>query len=403
MKDVQIDPDAITNILTLRYNPNINSKLPTLVWNDFLPKYSHDESETTEILLKNSIKNFVEQKKLKKTSFAISGGIDSVLSLSCFRELYPELKITCIFAGFDEKEDEAKEAENISNYYNCDFKKIKLENFLSNLPEQISIIKEPKWHYYWLFLAKEAKKYSNTLISGDGGDELFGGYVFRYKKFLELTNKSVTWKNKTKAYLECHNRDWVEDQSAMFGHKAKFQWNKIHQNFFKYFNNPLTKLEQVFLADYNGKLKCDWIPALNKIHKHLEIDGFSPFLNRKLIKFSAKLDLDKKYDFKTNTGKLPLRKILEKKKIKLNNSKIGFSPNLPQFWKNHGMELIDRYLFESRIAKDGWINQDWIIKSYAKSIKNNDIRYINKLLSILSFEIWYRLFITKEIKKSQKL
>ena len=34
---------------------------------------------------------------------------------------------------------------------------------------------------------------------------------------------------------------------------------------------------------------------------------------------------------------------------------------------------------------------------------NLDIRYINKFLGLLAFEIWYRLFITKEIKSDEKL
>ena len=66
-----------------------------------------------------------------------------------------------------------------------------------------------------LFLA--ILTYSNNFFSGDGGDELFGGYTFRYKKFLELTNENSTTEEKIVSYLNCHERDWVPDQELIFG------------------------------------------------------------------------------------------------------------------------------------------------------------------------------------------
>ena len=55
----------------------------------------------------------------------------------------------------------------------------------------------------------------------------------------------------------------------------------------------------------------------------------------------------------------------------------------------------------SRIVKDGWINGEWI-KKYIDNPSLN-VKYINKFLGLLAFEIWYRLFITKEMKSSEKL
>ena len=66
-----------------------------------------------------------------------------------------------------------------------------------------------------------------------------------------------------------------------------------------------------------------------------------------------------------------------------------------------GMILCKEFLDDSRVVRDGWINNDWI----KKHIDNSDlgVKYVNKFLGILAFEIWYRLFITKEMSSNTTL
>ncbi len=397
-----VNTKSIGNILTLRYNPTSQSRLQKIEYANFFPKSDENKVTITENLLKKSISDSINKLSPNRITLALSSGIDSVLILTLIRELFPELKITCISAGFEENGEEVNIAREISRNQNCDFKELHLENFLNNLPMQISIIGEPKWHYYWYFLAQEAKKSSSILFTGDGGDELFGGYVFRYEKFLNTVHEKSDWIEKTKAYLNCHNRDWVEDQNQMFDTKLEFSWDEIYQNFKKYFDNDLPLLEQVFFADYNGKLMHDWIPAHDKIHSHFGITNITPILDEKIIKLSCNITPEKKYNIKTNQGKLILRKILQNKNIQIENSKKGFSPNLIQFWKNYGSELVNTYLNNSSISNEKYISNSWILSATQKA-NALDIRYINKLLSVLSFEIWYRLFVTKEIKSDETL
>ena len=53
------------------------------------------------------------------------------------------------------------------------------------------------------------------------------------------------------------------------------------------------------------------------------------------------------------------------------------------------------------MVKDGWINNDWIIKHIDNS--DLDVKYINKFLGILALEIWFRIFITKEMSGHESL
>ena len=395
--------DKITNVLTLRYSPSKNYLLPKLSSVDYSPKLNENYEQKIENLLQNSITKFVEKEKPKNISIALSGGIDSILVLALFKELYPEIDVFALSFGFEETDYDVQKAQEISHKFDIDFEPVFFENFMNNLPEQISIVQEPKINYYWYAVAKKAKEKSNIMLTGDGSDELFGGYVFRYSKFLQITDDSFSWKDKVKSYLECHNRDWVPNHEMIFGSKMNFSWEKIYAIFKPYFDNNLEPLNQVLLADYMGKLMFDWMPSYSKIYSHLDLKGFSPMLDPTLIKYTCVIPIEKKYDKTTNLGKLILRNILKTKNISVNISKKGFSPNFLLFWENYGQEIINTYLTDARIVKDNWISQNWINSSIKTINESHDIRYITKLLHILSFEIWYRLFITKEMSSMDKL
>ena len=105
---------------------------------------------------------------------------------------------------------------------------VNLENYLSELPKAISMIKMPFWDLHWYYVVKKSQTLSKVLISGDGGDELFGGYTFRYEKFLSLTSENSSPLEKVNAYLQCHERDMVPDQDKIFNQKSNFSWESIH-------------------------------------------------------------------------------------------------------------------------------------------------------------------------------
>ena len=395
--------EKISNILTLRYSPSKNFLLPKMESINYSSKLNINHEQKVEFLLKNSIKQFISKNNPRNICMALSGGVDSITVLTLVKELFPELPIYVISFGFDENDFDIKKAREISQKFDLDFESVIFTNFMNNLPEQISIIKEPKINYYWYAVAKKAKEKSDFLFTGDGSDELFAGYVFRYSKFLEITKDSFSWKEKVKSYLECHNRDWVPDQEKMFDKKMNFSWEKIYEIFKPYFDNNLDSLDQVFLADYMGKLMFDWMPSYSKIYSHLDLQGFSPMFDPDLIKYSSSIPIEKKFDKKTNTGKLILRKILKNKNIIIDLTKTGFSPNFTSFWNAYGKEITSSYLKDARIIRDNWISQNWINSTLKNIDETRDIRYINKLLHVISFEIWYRLFITKEMVSTDKL
>jgi len=399
----KVKPHSITNILTLRYDPSIKPNLPKKTWSDFKPSIQKPSIEFIEKSIKGTIRKQLNISSVKKICIALSGGIDSALILTLIKKTIPDIQVDTISVKFANSVDETGSASKIAAELEADHHIIYVENYLHELPKAISIIKLPFWDLHWYYVVKKSQSLSKHLASGDGGDELFGGYTFRYKKFLSLINNNSTPLEKTKAYLSCHERDRVPDQEKLFGKKSKFSWESIYKTLIVYFDNPLSPIEQVFLADYNGKLLYNFNPINTRIMNHFDMKPISPLLSEEMISYALSIPLQYKYDKTKNIGKLALRKLLSKYNMDklIPDEKLGFNVNTLNLWKSFGQSLCQEYLIDSEVAKDGWINKDWISKYIHKA--DLDVRYVNKFLGLLAFEIWYRLFITKEMNLNEKL
>ena len=384
-----MNTNSIISILTLRYDFTLKPLLPKLHWKDFFKKQDFTHSQIREHI-GQSIRAQIPNDYLGPISVSLSGGIDSTLALCILKDYFPENKIDAISIKFSNSIDETEIASKIAKEIGVEHHIFEIENFLEILPEAISITKLPFWDTHWLYVIKNAKKFSNYLISGDGGDELFGGYTFRYKKFLSKINSKSRLQEKISTYLSCHERDHVPEQDKIFSKKINFQWNLIYEQLKPYFDNPLSPLDQVMLADYNGKLLYNFSIINSSLSKHYKLKQITPLLSEELIRKSCQIQSNKKFDLKQNHGKLILRKILNDYKIEklVSREKLGFSVNTETLWQNYGFDMANKYLTDSLLIQDGWIEKNWIKSNlYSKEI---DIRHINKLLGILAMEIWYR-------------
>ena len=366
----------------------------------------YNEPETSiEGYIREKIRNEVG-KNLDKIGISLSSGVDSTLVLALLRKEFPSIEIESLSIKFSQSTDETNASKKISEKFDTNHNVLEIDNFLEELPQAINIVKQPFWDLHWYYLVKKMKKLTPIFLSGDGGDELFGGYTFRYKKFLDQIkhhDEKLSVEEKIILYLNCHERDWVPDQELIFGDECKFNWEEIYNILRPHFNNSLSNLNQVLLADYNGKLLHNMQPLYSLIHKHFGVTNITPIQNNETIKLSCKLTASKKYLYSTNTGKIPLVDLIEKYGLTnlISQKKQGFSVNTVNMWNSYGRQIAEYYLDDARIVKNNYINKDWI----SKYIKNPeiDVRVVNKLLGLLAFEIWYRIFITKEMDSNEKL
>jgi len=364
---------------------------------------TYPSSKDIEKELRNIISTAISKHNPKTISLALSTGVDSNLMLALLRDEYPSLNIKCISVSFDEA-SEATYAKKIAESKDTDFYNVTVDNPLKDLPFLISIVKEPRWNLYQYYFIEKSKKYSDILFTGDGGDELFGGYTFRYTKFLKLFDEDDDWKQRTIHYLECHERDWVPDQEKIFGENIKFDWSSIYSLLRTYFDNDLDPLDQVFLADYNGKLIYDFVPTNYKLFNYLGVTGISPILDNKIIDMSLRIPPLVKFNKESNMGKIPLREILSGLDTKnVSDTKIGFGMDLKKLWTSSAKEIVISTLSNGSVFRDKIISSDFYDRSIRRIEETGDLRYISKMLQLLSLEIWYKMFITFELSPKSSL
>ena len=141
----------------------------------------------TQRLIESSVKRCVNSSE-KEVGLFLSGGIDSGLLAYYASKQVKSLKTFTI--AFDGLYDEGPQAHQISKYLATDHREIRigLENIANDLEKIFQSYGEPivddsiiPSHY----VAREASNYLNVVLSGDGGDELFGGYR-RYVPFSKI-------------------------------------------------------------------------------------------------------------------------------------------------------------------------------------------------------------------------
>ena len=153
------------------------------------------------------------------------------------------------------------------------------------------------------------------------------------------------------------------------------------------------------------KLNIIFPHYIPKIHNCLEINYAAPLISKSLVNLSASMPIAVKYDQRQNIGKLPLRRLLHTywPSNKHIVHKQGFSVDTVNLWKKSGMEICKNYLLNPRIVENNIINKHWINKHINKNPDEMDVRYINKFYGLLALEIWYGIFVTKDLSAQKKL
>jgi asparagine synthase (glutamine-hydrolysing) len=363
----------------------------------------------------------------------LSGGMDSA-SLSVFASKHVK-RLYTFTAGFEMSEvhgnevgfDERIDAELTANFIKSEHYEqvINAGDIRWSLPRVVWHIEDLRvgMSYPNYYISRLASKFVKVCLQGTGGDELYGGYPWRYYRVFQSLNAPEFFDNYY-GFWQRLVKD--EDKSKLF-HPHLLKQMDIEK--------PRQVFERVFT--FNKKLKYDtpeehiqnslyfeiktFLPGLllvgDKLAMANGLEERFPFLDNDLVNFSqtipvkyklGNLDMMKRldenkvgnkhklfqeYDDGKNVLRQAMNDILPERIV--NRKKQGFSAPDESWYRGENAEYVKDLLLGKNIASAQFINPEYIrfiIDEHCNKNKNHRLL----LWSFMCFEWWCRLFLNNE-------
>lgn len=372
----------------------------------------------------------------------LSGGIDSAL-IACLAQNQLNKKINTFTIGFkDAAYDEAKYAKKISKFLGTSHNEEYFDySNLNDLIEKIGEVYDEPFadssQLPTLLLSQITKKKVKVALSGDGGDEVFGGYyryflAEKYKKwifnqpeiFKVLLSKVINlmplnfW-NTLGLFLPSKfgGRQFGDKLSKLsilinnidetIFHKRIVSninqptdfVNSDNEKYFILFDKELERLfpniiSRMQFIDTLTYLPDDILTKVDRASMYCSLEVRVPFLDHKLVENAWNLPIDQK--IKKNEGKIILKKILNgylPKKL-FDRPKMGFGIPLSDFLSKTLKNRMDHYLNSNELKNQNLFN----IKQYkilwdehTSGKRNWQFLLWNFLVFQLWYEKWYKI------------
>lgn len=423
LKEVNLNKDALANLLRLRYNPSPDT-LFQQIKKVHPGHYLEIKLNTNQLLLQNhsylseiqktiyyprneavnlygqKLEEAVKRQLLSDVEVGVllSGGIDSAIVAALAQKHYTS-KLKTFTIGFEgaNSEDEIEDAAETAKILGVEhkFRKISFTDFIDIIKKCTQIVEEPLATTSIIpmyYLSELASKEVKVVLTGQGADEPLGGYI-RYKselirdiipsflhtklpsivqltkikneKIIRGTNAIVV-KNEIDRFLASYEVFTNDEIFQLINHHDKTSYQRIDYLYkilnCKSKNHPV---ERMMALDTRLNLSDDLLNYTDKITMNFALECRVPMLDLELISFIESLP----YNLKLNLSRGKIihkefaRKILPDKII--NRKKKGFLSPTNNWFKN-----------EADIIKDILLSTD---SNFSKVFNQNYVADIIKL------------------------
>jgi asparagine synthase (glutamine-hydrolysing) len=358
----------------------------------------------------------------------LSGGIDSSLLAATYSELGAG-RIKTFTIGYKETEfDETPFANQVALAFRTEHYELiaSPKDFIEFIPDIPKYFDQPfadPTLLSSLLLSRFARQRVTVALSGDGGDELFFGYphqrallhfaplngvppFLRSALFDRLGSVFGGIDQRIKKFAEILQfRDEAEFMQYFIGTIGPMRMDRlmrlvtqkpdISTSLFKVILDQLPglswteKVEQIFIKTF---LVDTVLSKTDRAGMAFGLEARVPFLDDEIAELSARIPFSFKYrKFKS---KYILRKLLEKKLFEMKlpvdiskRSKQGFSIPLRDWLRGDLKYLMDEYLNETRLKREGHFDVSEV-KEVIRAHLSERMNYSHLLWSLISFQMW---------------
>ena len=331
----------------------------------------------------------------------LSGGVDSSVTVALASEHMPS-KMHSFTIGFDDKRfDESVYAEQVAAQLGTKHHtQIVTAEMIDLWPKVLYHCEQPHGDASFMptyVLSQLAAKRVKVVVTGDGSDELLGGYQ-RYVPFLEQY-KNADHDTFERAYFANQGMLSQEEKLALYTPEwrsklAKLDSFSLMQKDFAEIRD-LDPINRMLWIDLKWLLPGNNLVKPDRMGMAVSLEARVPFLDTNVID----LALGMPGDYKLRDG-IPKYIIKEAMKDKLPHSilhrpKQMFTVPIGEWFKTHLAPLLSDILLSERAASRGLFEPSAIralVSEHTAGHKN----HTRVLRALMALEIWQRLFVDGE-------
>ncbi|HXX72622.1 MAG TPA: asparagine synthase (glutamine-hydrolyzing), partial [Candidatus Acidoferrales bacterium] len=363
----------------------------------------------------------------------LSGGLDtSVLVAYASKASHEPLKTFCM--GFGEATDEFKDANVIAQRFGTDHHELTVDSSqaMKLYPKMIWHMEAPKYNLYPWFVCELVRKHVKVCLSGNGGDEIFGGYYQRYQNALRIQQLSANLlstliraasaplrslpanprlQNRLRVLRALGNP--VNEYLILAGafpesfNQKLFKTEVSPEEMRGYYEASFEQvdfLQGLMNAEIGTKLVDDLLSVDDTMSMANSLELRVPLIDNRIVDVMATAPWQLKYAPGTY-GKLILRKIIGKvlpERI-LQKPKWGFSVDVRAWYKGELGELIRQVVPESDVLPK-YFDRKTVHNVLHKTTGDvRDRRFQVLLWQLLGFHFWHKIFIESKQVSAAKL
>jgi asparagine synthase (glutamine-hydrolysing) len=346
----------------------------------------------------------------------LSGGVDSssAVALASGISHEPLNTFSVTFPGLGEF-DESRYAALVAGHCGTNHHEFNLQ------PHLVDVLPEVAWHADEPFaissgfalynLARQARKHVKVVLTGDGSDEIFGGYTWRHVDFAAETGARGMLRHfarllglrhgssgddideKYIACITCYgDRELDGLLTPAVAHDVAVAWRRNAVRKYLSSCKSSEQLARKLYADVKTTLVSEMLTKVDRMTMAHGLEARVPFLDHHLVEWA--FTVPGRHKFGEGGGKRLVKRAMEPllpQEI-LYRPKQGFNVPLKVWLRDELREFIQDQLSADTIARRGIFHRNAAATVITQHFEGK-VDASNKIFAMLMLELWFKAFV----------